>query len=98
MFRSKFIVKKVGKLDSGVKNERDANGAEQKWQAREVVLEENNPQTWRTESVKVSLRGEDAYLALVPGMEVEMSIFLGTHEYNGEIYNDVHYKSLKVIS
>ena len=63
-----------------------------------MVLEENNPQAWRTESVKVSLRGEDAYLALVPGMEVEMSIFLGTHEYNGETYNDIHYKSLKVIS
>ena len=98
MFRSKFIVKKVGKLDSGVKNERDANGAEQKWQAREVVLEENNPQAWRTESVLLTLWGDDANLALVPGMEVEVSVFLGTHEYNGETYNDVHYKSLKVIS
>lgn len=96
MFRSRFIVKKAGELQSGVKNERDANGAEQRWQARDVVLEENNPQSWRTESVVVRLLGDDASLALVPGMEVEVSIFLGTHEFNGDIYNDVHYKALKV--
>ena len=41
---------------------------------------------------------EDANLALVPGMEVEVSLFLGTHEYNGDIYNDIYYKSLKVLS
>ena len=43
---------------------------------------------------------EDTNLALVPGMEVEVevSLFLGTHEYNGDIYNDIHYKSLKVLS
>ena len=33
-----------------------------------------------------------------PGMEVEVSLFLGTHEYNGDIYNDIYYKSLKVLS
>ena len=42
MFRSKFIVKKAGELQSGVKNECDASGAEQKWKMREVWLEENN--------------------------------------------------------
>ena len=98
MFRSKFIVKKAGELQSGVKNERDASGAEQKWKMREVWLEENNPNAWRTESVLLTLWDEDANLALVPGMEVEVSLFLGTHEYNGDIYNDIHYKSLKVLS
>ena len=42
MFRSKFIVKKEGELQSGVKNERDASGAEHKWKMREVLLEENH--------------------------------------------------------
>ena len=98
MFRSKFIVKKVCESKPVTKNERDADGNEVKTQKREVVLEENNPQAWRTESVLLTLWGDDANLALVPGMEVEVSVFLGTHEYNGETYNDIHYKSLKVIS
>ena len=42
MFRSKFIVKKAGELQSGVKNDRDASGAEQNWKMREVRLEENH--------------------------------------------------------
>ena len=42
MFRSKFKVIQAGELQSGLKNERDASGAEQKWKMREVWLEENN--------------------------------------------------------
>ena len=98
MFRSKFKVIQVGAMRSGTKNQRDADGEEQQWQALDVVLEEDNPNAWRTESVLLTLWDEDANLALVPGMEVEVSLFLGTHEYNGDIYNDIHYKSLKVLS
>ena len=98
MFRSKFIVKKAGELQSGVKNERDASGAEQKWKMREVWLEENNPNAWRTESVLLTLWDEDANLALVPGMTVEVTLFLSTRMHDNKIYNEVLYKSLKVLS
>ena len=74
------------------------DGAEQQWQALDVVLEEDNPNAWRTETAKVTLLGEDAKLALVPGMEVEVTLFLSTRMHDNKIYNEVLYKSLKVLS
>jgi len=41
-------------------------------------------------------RTGDANLALVPGMEV--SLFLSTRMHDNKIYNEVLYKSLKVLS
>ena len=98
MFRSKFKVIQVGAMRLGTKNQRDADGEEQQWQALDVVLEEDNPNAWRTETAKVTLLGEDAKLALVPGMTVEVTLFLSTRMHDNKIYNEVLYKSLKVLS
>ena len=98
MFRSKFKVIQVGAMRSGTKNQRDADGAEQQWLALDVVLEEDNPNAWRTETAKLTLLGEDAKLALVPGMTVEVTLFLSTRMHDNKIYNEVLYKSLKVLS
>ena len=105
MFRSKFIVKKVGELRSSTATlqtspEREGvqNGeVSRSWKARDIVLEEDNDAVRSPESVVVTLWGDDACLTLVPGMQIEVSVFLKAKEgNNGRFYTDTDYSGLKI--
>ena len=100
MFRSKFIVKKVGELQKK-QPEENANGADSthQWRYREIIIEENNLEAYRPESAVVKLWDADADYALSPGMEIEVSLFLRARVgSNGKDYNEVDYRALKVMS
>jgi len=81
--------------------EQNANGTEpaRQWRCWEIIIEENNPEAYRPESAVVKLWNEDADYALVPGMEIELSLFIHKREgSNGKFYNEVGYRALKVLS
>ncbi len=95
MFRTKFKVIKVSAMRSGVKT--NDGGKEEQWQARDVLLEEDNAEAFRAESAIITLFGEEANLVLAPGMKVEVTLFFTTHEYEGRTFNDVAYRKFEVV-